>query len=164
VMAIIMSAFMLTLTYALFSRRFGYNLLPSNPLGAFAVSALSGTFMMSLAILLVIVVVNYLGVRNIGFVGFLPLILSYLLGFGQIYANLPTWFVYLSPFNSIASLLYNTYDGSPIHAQVINQTSVTLNWFELLVSILSWVVTLSVVDTYLLSRIKPRAIEEARQV
>lgn len=164
VMASIMSVMMMIITYMMFSERLGYNLFPSDLPGTIAISALSGAFMMVLAILLVLLVVNYIGLRNIGFVGFVPLVLSYILGFGQLYANLPTWLEYASPFNAIVSLLFTAYDGSPIHTQIVNAASGTLSWPVLLLAIIVWVLILSIADIYLLGRIKPRAIEEARQV
>src|SRR5579875_2834617 len=71
VMATIMSAIMLSATYALFSWKFGVNLYPYQPLASLALSAISGAFMMVLAMALVLVVINYAGVKNITFVGFI---------------------------------------------------------------------------------------------
>jgi len=164
VMATIMSAIMLSATYALFSWKFNFNLFPHQPLASLAISAMSGAFMMVLAMALVLAVINYAGVKNITFVGFIPLMLSYIFGFGQLYITLPEYLEYASPFTAISSLLYATYGGFSIPKVFINPSAGTLNPSILLLSLIAWILILSALDTQLLRRIRPRAIEEARQV
>src|SRR5579875_3095496 len=164
VMATIMSAIMLSATYALFSWKFGVNLYPYQPLASLALSAISGAFMMVLAMALVLVVINYAGVKNITFVGFIPLVMSYIFGFGQLYTTIPEYIEYASPFTAISSLLYASYGGFAIPKVFINPSAGTLNPSILLLSLIAWLLVLAVLDTQLLRRIRPRAIEEARQV
>ncbi|MEM0118171.1 MAG: hypothetical protein QXV32_06970 [Conexivisphaerales archaeon] len=164
VMAIVISTIMLLATYSLFSYRFGINLQPAQPLAALALSALAGAFMMVLAMLLVLIVVNYAGVKNINFISFVPLILSYIFGFGQLYANLPVAAEYLSPFTAISSLLFTSYSNLEMPVHPLDPSSGYLDWRLLLLSLLAWIFIIAIADTQLLRRIKPRAIEEARQV
>ncbi|MEM3803379.1 MAG: hypothetical protein QXX17_03115, partial [Conexivisphaerales archaeon] len=155
---------MLLAAYSLFSYRFGINLQPAQPLAALALSALAGAFMMVLAMLLVLIVVNYAGVKNINFISFVPLILSYIFGFGQLYANLPVAAEYLSPFTAISSLLFTSYSNLEMPVHPLDPSAGYLDWRLLLLSLLAWIFIIAIADTQLLRRIKPRAIEEARQV
>ncbi|MEM3685154.1 MAG: hypothetical protein QXT39_05770, partial [Conexivisphaerales archaeon] len=89
IMAIVMSTIMLAATSGLSSWKFGANLFPYQPLAALAISAIAGAFMMVLAMGLVLIVINYAGLKNITFIGFVPLVLSYVFGFGQLYTKIP---------------------------------------------------------------------------
>lgn len=164
VMEALIGLIMLAATYSLFSWKFGVNLTPFNPVACLAISALSGAFMMVLGMSLVLSVVNYFGVRNISFVGFIPLLLSYLFGFGQLYASIPDWVEYASPFTSISSLIFSAYSGKPPPVQFTNPTLGSLDWHLLIISLVAWIAFLFLLDIGLLRNIKPRHIEEARQV
>ncbi|MEM0116994.1 MAG: hypothetical protein QXV32_00950 [Conexivisphaerales archaeon] len=149
---------------ALFSYRFGSSIYPSDSVGTLLVSAFSGSFLIVLAMLLVLVVINYLGLRNVSFISFIPLVLSYVFGFAQLFTTFPEAVVYASPFTSISSLLYTTYSGLPSPVELSNPTSAMLQRPLLLLSLCLWTLSLGGVDVYLLGKIRPRAIEEARQV
>jgi hypothetical protein len=164
VLGVVLSVIMLGATYAFFSAKFGLNLAPSNTLGAIAVSALAGVFMMTFAMLLVLIVVNYVGLRSINLVTFVPLILAFGLGFTQLTNPFPQALVYVSPYNSIQSLLFHAYSGLPATVQLDNSASATLYWPILVISLLCWILALTLVDTFLLRRLKPRQLEEGRQI
>ena len=89
VLGILLSAIILAATFVMFSAKFGFNLTPSDPVGAVLVSALAGVFMMTLAMLLVLIVVNYVGLQSINLVSFVPLLLAFGLGFTQLFSSLP---------------------------------------------------------------------------
>lgn len=164
VLGILLSAIMLASTYGFYTARFGLNLVPSDPLGAIAVSALAGVFMMTFAMLLVLIVVNYVGLRSINLVTFVPLILAFGLGFTSLTNPLPSSFLYASPYNAIQALLYSAYSGSVAPVQLDNPASAALYWPYLLISLVAWIVLLLVVDSILLRRLKPRQLEEGRQI
>ena len=109
VLGISLSAIMLMSTYLFYSAKFHLGLAPNDPIGALAVSALSGVFMMTIAMLLVLTVVNYIGLRSINLVAFVPLILAFGLGYTALFTRLPSYVLYASPYNAIQSLLYSTY-------------------------------------------------------
>jgi hypothetical protein len=77
ILGVMLSAIMLLATYWMFSYRFGIGLVPHNPLGAVAISALGGVFMMSFAMLLVLIVVNFIGLRSMSLVEFVPLLFAF---------------------------------------------------------------------------------------
>ena len=164
VMGITMSAILLFSAYAAFSYRFHLNLQPSQPLAALALSALAGAFMMVFAVAIVLIAVNYAGLKNINFMSFIPMILAYVFGFGQLYINIPAAVQYASPFNDIISLLFASYSGLKIPVSFKVPQAGFLDWRILLVSLLFWIILLSFADLMLIKRIRPRAIEEMRQL
>lgn len=164
VLGIILSTIMLVSTYAFYSAKFGINLSPSDPLGAVGISALAGVFMMAFAMLLVLIVVNYVGLRSINLVSFVPLILAFGLGFTGLLSQLPAAFLYASPYNAIQMLLFNAYSGSAATLQLDNPSSPALYWPYLMASLMIWTIFLLAVDSFLLRRLKPRQLEEGMQI
>lgn len=163
-LGILLSAIMLTATYAFYSNRFGFNLPPADVPALLVFSALSGAFMLALSSALVLVVNNYLGLRNIGFVSFVPLLLSYVFGFGPLFTSLPTLLIYASPMTDIVDLLYRFYSGYTPTVVLTEPSSGGLDWRIMAGSLVAWLVLLLAVTGFLLSRIRIRSIEEARQV
>jgi hypothetical protein len=164
VVGIILSAIMLVITFGLFSERFGMSLPPSNVGVAIGVSALAGVFEFALGAAIVLIVVNYLGMQSQGFTNFLPVMLSVFLGLSQAFAALPKLLIYLSPFNEIESLLYFGYSGMTPHVLLSDPTTAVLDWQYLVLGLAAWITILVSVDGFLLKRLKPRQIEEARQI
>ena len=164
VLGLMLSVIMLVSTYCLYSFRFGLDVPPADPLGAIAVSALGGVFVMGLGVLLMLIVVNYIGLRSTSLVNFVPLLLAYGLGSSQIYGNVPTSVLYLSPYNAIQSLLFQAYSGTPAPVDFNRPSLVVLDWQYLLATLVIWIVALLIADALLLQRIRPRQIEEGRQV
>ncbi len=164
VMGLVLGVVMLTLVAGVFSLRFGTALLPADPAAVVGASLLAGAFMMGLATVLVLVVVNHLGLRNLSFVEFLPLVLSYLFGFSQLFLALPAWFLYLCPWNDMESLLYEAYSGSPATQVLTRGGSASLAWPLSVAGLAGWVLVLVGVSTVLLGRIRAVSILEGRQV
>jgi hypothetical protein len=164
IVGVTLGVVMLLSTYALFSYKFGVNLVPASPVLAVFVAALTGVFMYSLGMFLVLLLINFLGLKNESFVSFIPLILAYGFGFTQLYAKLPASLLYASPYNAIQGLMYHAYSVQPVPVQFTAPTGVSLDPFLLGVSLVAWVVLLILVDSAMLRRIKTRDVEEARQV
>jgi hypothetical protein len=164
IIGLILSVIMLFGTSGLFSAHFGLSVVPSNPLGAVGISVLAGVFMMSLAMLLVLVSVNYLGLRSVTLVMYLPFALAAGLGDTQMYSAIPLTFLYASPFNAISSLLYQTYSGTNVYAQFYNPATPALQWPILLVTLAVWIVALLAIDIALLGHLRPKQAEEGRQI
>jgi hypothetical protein len=121
-------------------------------------------FMISFAMMLVLVAVNYLGLKSVNLIMFVPLILALWLGDTQMYSNLPVAAVYASPYNSIQSLLYLAYNGKTLYAQLYNTAAPALQWPLLVASVFIWIAILLLVEVFLLRRLKPKQIEGGRQI
>ncbi len=150
-------------TAGMFGERFSTEILPSDPAGLLVVSLLGGVFFMALSATLALAAINYLGLRSLNFVGYVPLLLAFILGNAQAYVALPRWFVYGSPFNDLTSLLYQGYAGTPATAELA-ASSAPLAWVALLAGLAIWTGALCAVTLALLRRVRSRHIEEARQV
>jgi hypothetical protein len=164
IVGLTLSALTLAVTYALFSIHFNASIAPSNPLGAIAVAALAGVFVMAFAVMLVLIAVNYVGLRSVTLLTFIPMMLAFALGDTQMYSTMPVEVIYASPYNSISSLLYAAYSGQNVYAQFYNAQTPMLQWPIMLASIVIWIVVLVAVDAYLLRKIKPKKAEEGRQI
>ena len=149
---------------ALFSAHFGWAIVPANLLAVVGIAALSGAFMMGLGTVLVLIVVNYLGLRNLSFVEFVPLALAYIFGLSQLFLALPEWFLYLSPWNDMETLFFQAYSGSPATIVLTDGASGTLSGPLAAAALAGWVLVLVGLATVLLRRIRPVAVEEGRQV
>ncbi len=163
VLGLAISVVLLGATAGLFGARFSTALPPVDPLGLLGVSLVGGVFFMALSATLALVAINYLGLRSSNYVGYVPLLLSFVLGNAQVYVVLPRWFVYGSPFNDLTSLLYQGYAGTPATVQ-LGGSSLSLDWIPLLAGLLVWSALLATCTLFLLRRIRVRQLEEGRQV
>jgi len=164
VVGIILVILALGMTFGLFSASYGASMAPSDPLSVIGVSALVGVFMMAFAVLVVLVATNYLGLRSVNLFIFLPLLIDTVLGNLQMNSTIPAAAVYVSPFNSIMSLLYQTYSGTPAYTQLFNSSTQPLEAGYLLLSIVVWTVALLLIDMMLLKRVRSGQLEEGRQI
>jgi len=164
VMGTVLSFVMLGSTVGIFGLRFDYRFVPANVPALVGISVGAGVFYMALATVLMLVVINYLGLKSSAFVGFAPLLLSYAFGLAQVYAQLPAWLLYASPYNEIESLLYQAFVGSPTPLQISGSTSAVLAWPYLAAGLVVWTALLSGIAAGLLRRIRARQIEEGRQI
>jgi len=161
---LLFSFVMAALVSGLYSARFGIAILPANLPALVAVSVLSGAFMMGLGTTLVILVVNYLGLRSMSFVEFVPLVLSYIFGFAQLYVSLPVLVLYVSPWNDMESLLYQAYSGSPATTALATSSTTTLFWPLSAIGLAVWVLALVGIASVFLRRIRSVSIQEGRQI
>jgi hypothetical protein len=164
IMGVVLSVIMLLSTYAIFTYKLGASVAPVNTVLIVPIAALGGVFMYTFATLLVLILINTLGLKNQNFVSFIPLLLGYVFGFLQLFVTLPSLVIYASPFSAIQDLLYHAYSGKPIPTVLSNPTGPTLSAPYLAVSLMAWTLIFLFADSALLRRIKPRSIEEARQV
>ncbi len=164
IVGLILSMIMVGFTYAFFGYKFGMDMGPKELIILILISALSGIFMFSFTILLVLLTINYFGLKHQNFVSFIPLLLGYAFGFTQLYVQLPSLLVYLSPYNNIQDLLYYAYSGQPFPLVFTNPNTITLNPLYSLFSLILWTVFLLLLDLYLFGKIRPRNVEEARQI
>ncbi len=163
-MAVLLSLVMVAVVSGLFSTHFGSTMLPANLPAMIGVAVLSGAFMMGLATTLVLVVINFLGLRHMNFIEFFPLILSYIFGFTQLFLSVPAWVLYLSPWNDMESLLYQAFSGTPARVVLGTTTSPVLSWPISVGALALWVAVLVGLATVLLGRIRSVSIQEGRQI
>jgi hypothetical protein len=164
VMAVLLGFIMTLVVSGLFSAHFATTILPANLPAIVGVAVVSGAFMMGLGTTLVLVVVNYLGLRSMSFIEFLPLILSYIFGFTQLFLALPAWALYLSPWNDMESLLYQAFSGTPARVVLANATSPILSWPISFGALIGWVIVLVGLSSVLLARIRSVSVQEGRQI
>jgi hypothetical protein len=164
VVAGIMGAIIIMFTIVLFSSRSGYILIPAYPELSILVFLVEGLFMFLLSVVLVISANNYTGLKSISFVVYIPQLLAYLFGFSELGIPLPSAVVYASPFSDIPRLLFETYYGKAAPLNMSNGTGPLLNPVILIASLLVWTALLFVLAMFLVRRIRPRSIEEARQI
>ncbi|HUL39541.1 MAG TPA: hypothetical protein VLU38_04540 [Methanomassiliicoccales archaeon] len=164
VIGVILVTLALGMTYGLFTASFGASMPPSYPLYAIGVSALVGVFMMAFAVLLMLVATNYLGLRSVNLIIFLPLLIITALGNLQMNSIIPAAAVYASPFNSIMSLLYESYSGTTAYTQLFNSSTQPLDTALLFLSIIVWTVALLMIDVVLLRKVKSAQLDDGRMM
>jgi hypothetical protein len=160
----VLSFVMLGSTVGIFGAKFGTRFVPADLPALVGISVGAGVFYMALSVTLMLVVINYLGLKSASFVGFVPLLLSYTFGLAQIYVQLPAWLLYGSPYNDISSLLYQGFTGHPAPLQFAGSSGGMLDWPYLVVALVLWTGALSVTAGWLLGRIRARQLEEGRQI
>lgn len=164
VVATIMGAILMAVAALMYSYKSHYSLIPVMPLQSLGVFFLSGIFMFLLAVILVVSVNNYAGLKSISFVAFIPQILSYIFAFSALGQPLPVDLVYASPFSDIQRLLMTTYYGHGAPLNLNGGVGPLLSTNVFLVSLLFWIALLFAASIILVSRIRPASIEEGRQV
>jgi hypothetical protein len=163
-MAVLLGFVMAAVVSGLFSAHFASSILPADLPAIIGISLLSGAFMVGLATTLVLVVVNYLGLRNMNFIEFVPLILSYIFGFTQLFLSVPAWVLYVSPWNDMESLMFQGFSGTPARVVLANTSSPVLSWPLSVGALLGWVLVLMALASLLLRRIRSVSIQEGRQI
>lgn len=164
IMSVIVGSIISVLTIVLFSARSGFTIYPSAPWTVIGIFFLSGTFMLLLSVTLVVFVNNYLGLKNVSFIAFVPQLLSYIFGLSQVGIPLPSFLVYATPFSDIARLLYLGWHGSPSPMNFVSDSGGFANSYGLLAFLILWIGILFLTSIALLKRIRSTFMEEARQV
>ena len=164
VVATIMGAILMAVSALMYSYKSHYLLMPVMPYQSIGVFFLSGIFMFLLAVILVVSVNNYTGLKSTSFVALIPQILSYIFAFSALGQSLPVVIVYASPFSDIQRLLMTTYYGHKAPLNLNGGIGPLLHTNVFIVSLLFWIALLFAVSIILVSRIRPASIEEGRQV
>jgi hypothetical protein len=142
--------------------RFGFVMMPLNPLGLVFGVLLSTLFIYALALFLNFAVIMLRAPRSASFISFLPLILAF-----TAYAALWVDFgniTYFSPFNCIVSVCYYFFSGQPPPTgNFLAQTGQNLVNMTLATgSLLTWSVVLMVLNLVLLRKMRGVGVEEIR--
>lgn len=165
VIAVVFGAILLASTYIIFTLKFNHSFPPQNIPAALAASAFTGVFLASFDLVLAILVMNYLGMKSMQFVAFIPMILTYALVFPALFLNnLPSIIYYASPFNAFFALLFSSYSGIWVVGAPIQAGIPIMNEYLCILSIAVWITVFVVSAMFLVRRIKPRALEEGRPI
>ncbi len=164
IMTGIIGAIITVLTIILFRTKSGYLLIPKFPEFLLLMFFVTGIFMFLLSAVLVMFANNYIGLKSVTLIAFIPQLLSFLFGLSEIGTSLPNEIVYGSPFTDIARIMYQTYYGKASPLNFSNATSPTLNPYIMMVSLIFWIALLFVLAMFLIRRIKAVSIEGGRQV
>ncbi len=163
VLGLVLDVVLITATAGMFGARFSTAILPADAPGLVGMSVLGGVFFMALSATLALAAINYLGLRSSNYVGYVPLLLSFVLGNAQVDVALPRGVIYASPFNDLTSLLFQGYSGTTPTAE-LGTSSVPLDWPFLLVGLVVWTGVLLTTTLVLLGGIRARQVEEGRQI
>ena len=164
VVSTIIGVVLMAVSILMYSYKSHYSLIPAMPLQSLGVFFLAGIFMFLIAVILVVSVNNYAGLKSISFVAFVPQIISYIFAFSVLGEPLPVYVIYASPFSDIQRLLLTTYYGHRAPININGGSGTLLNTNIFIVSLLFWIVLLFAISIILVSRIRPASIEEGRQV
>ena len=156
----ILAVVLLLSTYAMFSHSFGSNLAPYSPALVILVGLASGVFFYALSLTLANIMLSTRLIKGLNMISFLPLVLAFLLGYGQTFVNLGYWIVHLSPYNNIMNLLAYAYVGREIPIVYAAPPSETVNLTISTVSLIAWITLLSIIAQATSRWVKFRRIEE----
>ncbi len=151
-------------TAVLFSIRSGFAVVPMMPVQAVFLFILTGIFMFLFSLIMVILVNNYLGMKNRSFVNLLPQLLSYIFGFSEFGTPLPMSVIYASPFSDIPRLLFMVFSGKESPQNMSSFTGPVVNSYILLASLLSWIGVMFIISMLMIGKIRSRSIEEGRHL
>ncbi|MEM3566553.1 MAG: hypothetical protein QXK47_00675 [Candidatus Bathyarchaeia archaeon] len=160
------SAIMFLSIVGVFHIKFGLTLLPANLAGLLSSIFLGTVFIYTEAFFLHSVVIVLRSPKSAQFIFFLPLIFSFIayaalwIDFGNI--------AYISPFNCIVSTCYYYFSGKapPTGKFFIDMQDgrVFVDVNMALASLITWSIILTVLDIFLLRKMKGVSIEELRTV
>jgi hypothetical protein len=161
----------LSIVGAMFSAHFGIPLYPRNMFAETGEILLAALLMTSLSLLLNVAIVK-ISRKAQNLISFVPLLLSFLFGYGYIYLNLGN-LTYLSPYTAIDSLLIQGYVNHPIpldlSAFVISHLNNgqlnylgSLNPIYAVLSAMMWFLLFTAISIPLVRSLYYRPLEESR--
>ncbi|WP_153274122.1 hypothetical protein [Picrophilus oshimae] len=124
----------------------------------------SGLFFYSLSAALVVIFNNWLGLKNINFVAFIPLFLGYGFGYSALYGSLPHWLLYSNFVSPYEYLYMMSFTGRVPFSNILNHASTHASILLCSVSVLIWMVIFIFAALLLIKSIKASYVEEARQI
>ena len=151
----------------MFSYKFGFIVYSNDYLSTYFAIVLGSLFMIFFAIFLVLVAINYLGARNVNYIQLLPMLLTYGIGIMLLTANITDAYIYyIVPFSAYVVMFQEAFDGKELQIVSANMHIVfsSLRYPYLLLSLLTWIACLMIIDILLLERIKVSSLEERSQI
>lgn len=157
-----LSAILAVIGIALFSEKFGISIYVNSVAATFLVTMLGAAFMTFVALLLVLVSINYFGTKSINYIHFVPLMMTYAFGIITLSTRIPDReFFYFVPFSAFLGIFEVYFSGAKI---LLYGISPPLNDTYMLACLGLWTLAIIVIDLLLLSRLKVPSLEEAVQV
>jgi len=159
---LIVSGIIFTSTLGIFSLRFGIPIIVENPLGLASITFLGMILIYSLSVMLGLLIIALRIPRFANFLSSLPLIFAFIT-----YANLWVDFklaVYISPFNSLVSLIYYYFCGDipPTGNYFMSGQKVLVDLNLALIVVIGYILAFSMLSVALLRRTRGVSIEEIR--
>ncbi len=146
----------------LFKIKFGIIILPSNFYLSILLFFVSGIIFYSFSIVLVILINNYVGLKNISFVSFIPMILGMFFGYSALYVKIPDYLLYTNFYTPTLYLYLYSYVLKTPWIILSDPFSGNVNLDFCILSLLIWLAILIFMSIYLLTKIRASDIEEAR--
>ncbi|MGC9166898.1 MAG: hypothetical protein ACP5GR_04540 [Thermoplasmata archaeon] len=159
---VIMGTILELIEIILFSIRFNMIILPNNIILTVILFFISGMIFYSFSMILVIIMNNYLGLKNVGFVSFIPMIISWLLSYSILYIKLPSYVIYSNFITTLTYIFTYSFIEKTPSIILTDPFSPHINVFICTLSIIAWLILLMPICIYSLSKIRASSIEEAR--
>lgn len=145
----------------LFKIKFNIWIIPSNIPFLIILLFISGLIFYSFSIVMVILINNYAGLKNINFVSFVPMLLGWLFGYSVIFFKMPNYVIYSNFITPLAYAFVNVFLNHQVYVELSNPNSGIVNIQFCALSIFIWLIVLIIGSIYLLKRIRAKNIEEA---
>ncbi len=146
----------------LFKIKYGIIIFPSNFPLSILLFFVSGLIFYSFSIILVILINNYVGLKNISFVSFIPMILGMVLGYSALYVKIPDSLLYTNFYTPTLYLYVYSYVLKTPWIVLSNPFSGNVNLDLCIISLIGWLAMLIIISIYLLTKIRASNIEEVR--
>ncbi|MCL5681463.1 MAG: hypothetical protein M1515_05440 [Candidatus Thermoplasmatota archaeon] len=124
----------------------------------------SGILFYSLSVILVLIFNNWLGLKNINFISFIPLFLGYGFGYSALFYELPGGLLYSNIISPLEYLYVFSFTGQTPWVELINPLSKHVSIVLCASSLIIWIIILLTMALLLIRRIKGSYVEEARQI
>ncbi|MHA1264320.1 MAG: hypothetical protein ACTSRS_03715 [Candidatus Helarchaeota archaeon] len=162
IVLLIISGIMFISILLVFYLKFELVILPVNALGLVFSIVLSNLFIYLLALFLNLLVINLRAPKSSSFITFVPMILAFT-SYSALWIDFGT-FAYISPFNCITSICYYFIAGkSPPTGNFFMTGEKTLVNMDLIfLSLVLWIILLTIISIVLLKRMRGIGIEEMR--
>ena len=160
----IIGAVIMVATTALFYVKFGIIVYPKLMYLSIILFFFSGMMFYSLSTILMVTFNNWLGLRNVNFVPFIPLFLGYGFGYTILYAQLPSWLTYSNFISPMEYLYIYAFLGNVPRLELISPNSPEVSLIYSTLSFVIWLFLFIVLSLGTIRLIKASYIEEARQI
>lgn len=157
-----LSTVILFAAIGLLGSKFGFPVLSENFANTYIAVTLGASFMIFLAMFLVLVSINYIGARSMNYIHLLPLMMTY--GFGILMLTTRVsnaFFFYLVPFDSFMGIFTGFFSGEQI---TLYGTGPFLSTNLMMLGLIIWIVVLATGDLVMLRRLRFSSLEEVVQI
>jgi len=153
---LVLSLFTLASVYGFYSYSFKVNLYPRNIMLILVFSLIAGLFLYLLSMLLTLLPIVLGHPKAVTTIAYAPMIFAMVFSYAQLYLYFTgiEEIICLSPFNNIISLLAYGYTGMNIPITFTSPEEGFINIYTCLTSLICWLVALSVINIYIIKKMK----------